>query len=115
MTDQPIDVATFAELQATTGAKFVADLVDTFLEEGPGMLAELRHAEAARDPDRFRRAAHSLKTNASTFGATGLAALARNLELAGFNADPATSADRLAALDAQFSDAAAALRALRDG
>ena len=34
-------------------------------------------------PMRFRRAAHSLKSNGETFGATALAALARELELDG--------------------------------
>ena len=38
---------TFAELQASAGAEFVAELVDTFLEEAPRMLAELRDARAA--------------------------------------------------------------------
>ena len=45
------------------------------------MLAELRAARAAADADRFRRAAHSLKSNSHTFGALGLGALARDLEL----------------------------------
>jgi HPt (histidine-containing phosphotransfer) domain-containing protein len=44
----------------------VDDLVDTFLEEAIGMLAELRRARADNHADRFRRAAHSLKTNSNT-------------------------------------------------
>jgi HPt (histidine-containing phosphotransfer) domain-containing protein len=35
---------------------------------------------AQRDLDAFRRAAHSLKSNTETLGATSLAALARELE-----------------------------------
>ena len=69
-----IDPATFAELQDTAGAEFVAELVDTFLEEAPGMLAELRSARAEGDAERFRRAAHSLKSNSHTFGALSLGA-----------------------------------------
>lgn len=44
MTDKPIDLTVFAELKATTGPEFAAGLVDTFLDEAPGMLAELRSA-----------------------------------------------------------------------
>ena len=36
-----IDPAVFADLQATAGTEFVIELVDTFLEEAPQMLAEL--------------------------------------------------------------------------
>ena len=57
------------------------ELVDTFLEEAPRMLDELRAALAAKDADRFRRAAHSLKSNSNTFGALKLGAMARDLEL----------------------------------
>jgi HPt (histidine-containing phosphotransfer) domain-containing protein len=75
-----IDRDTFRALQASAGAEFVGELVDTFLEEAPKMLAELRAALAAGDADAFRRAAHSLKSNALTFGAQALAAKARELE-----------------------------------
>ena len=102
-----IDHATFTELQATAGAEFVVELVDTFLEEAPQMLAELR--AAARDADAFRRAAHSLKSNSLTFGALTLGAMARELEFGGL-ADSA----HLDELDQEFARAAAALKGLTD-
>ena len=37
------------------------ELVDTFLQEAPPMLNELRHALAAKDADKFRRTAHSTR------------------------------------------------------
>ncbi len=83
MTVVTIDPATFADLQASTGAEFVIELVDTFAEEAPQMLAEMRAAHAAAAAERFRRAAHSLKSNSSTFGAVRLAEMARALELNG--------------------------------
>ena len=106
-----IDPIAFAELQATAGADFVRELIDTFLEEAPPMLAELREALAGARAEPFRRAAHSLKSNASTFGAATLAAMARDLELQGLEA--ATPA-ALAALAQQYEAAAAELKALRD-
>jgi len=107
MTAAPIDPATFAELQDTAGADFVAELVATFVdEEAPQMLAELRAARAEGAAERFRRAAHSLKSNANTFGALPLGELARALELGGLPADDAP----LAALEASYAEAAAALQ-----
>ncbi len=106
-----IDRSVFTELQANAGADFVVELVDTFCEEAPPMLAELRAALADRAPDRFRRTAHSLKTNANTFGATALGLRARELELGGLPADEAP----LDALEADFHAAAAALKELARG
>ena len=110
-----IDPTTFADLQETAGAEFVAELVGTFLEEAPGMLAELRDARAAADGGRFKRAAHSMKSNCQTFGALGLGAMARALEIQGLNADPARDAAALAALDAAYAQVAAALTELTHG
>ena len=115
MREPSIDLGTFAELQQTAGADFVVELVDTFLEEAPTMLVELRNARARADVDRFRRAAHSLKSNSHTFGALGLGALARELELNGIDADPARDNARLDALESEYARAAAELKARRRG
>ena len=108
MTATAIDAAVFAELQATTGADFVVELVDTFAEEAPQMLGEMRSAQADAAAERFRRAAHSLKSNSSTFGAVRLAELARTLELAGLP----DSAAPLDAVATELDRAMAALKAL---
>jgi HPt (histidine-containing phosphotransfer) domain-containing protein len=110
-----IDPTVYAALKETTGAEFAAELVDTFFEEASGMLADLRAARAENHADRFRRAAHSLKSNSSTFGAVRLATLARDLELKGLDADPARDTAALAALEAEYTRAAAALKDLRNG
>ena len=107
---QTIDASVFKALQDTAGADFVAELVDTFLEEAPGMLRSLDEAFAARDAEAFRRAAHSLKSNSYTFGASGLGARAKALELGGL----AAAENGLAGLRAEYERAAAALRELRD-
>ena len=111
MADSTIDAAVFEELQATAGADFVVELVDTFLEEAPQMLAELRAALAGGQAERFRRAAHSMKTNAHTFGATRLGAMARELELGGLPPD----ARGVDALQAAYEEAAAELKGLAGG
>jgi histidine phosphotransfer protein HptB len=109
MTSATIDESVFRELQAAAGADFVAELVDTFLEEAPGMLAELREAHAQGNAEAFRRAAHSLKSNGLTFGAAPLADAARALELGGIG-----SAEVVEALARTYDEAAAALKELRD-
>jgi HPt (histidine-containing phosphotransfer) domain-containing protein len=110
MAESLIDRATFAELQASAGEDFVRELVDTFFEEAPMMLDDLRAAFAAGDADGFRRAAHSLKSNSQTFGALRLGEMARTLEREGLPPDPAP----LDALAHAYAAAKAALTALRD-
>ena len=112
MSEETLNLAVFAELQATTGPEFAVELVNTFLEEAPVMIAELRNAEATGDNERFQRAAHSLKSNANTFGAVALAAHARELELEGLDDDPLRNDDALSKLETLLADAADALKAL---
>ncbi len=114
MNENPIDLAVYSELQDTTGPEFVLELVDTFLEEAPGMLSELRNARADSNAEGFRQAAHSLKSNANIFGAVSLAAQARELELKGLDADPIRDEAALAELEATYADTSAALEALRN-
>ena len=113
MSNATIDSAIFAELQDTAGADFVKELLQTFFEEAPVMLSELREALEAGNAEAFRRAAHSLKSNSLTFGALALAAIARDLELDGLGGAP--KADALVALQGEYERAAAALEALSRG
>ena len=108
-----IDLATFEALKQTTGAEFARELVDTFLQEAPTMLDELRRALAAQDADKFRRTAHSLKSNSNTFGALALGTMARELEITGVANVIASGGRPLDALAQEYSRVAAALTALR--
>jgi histidine phosphotransfer protein HptB len=56
------------------------ELVAEFRDQGPQRIAELGRAMAAGDSAVASRAAHTLKTNSATFGATELASLSRRLE-----------------------------------
>jgi HPt (histidine-containing phosphotransfer) domain-containing protein len=113
MTTNAIDHDTFVALRDTTGAEFVRELVDTFLQEAPGMLGDLRESLATDDADRIRRAAHSLKSNGNTFGAQTLGALARDLELSGLAQVKGQGPAALAAVEAEYVRVAAALAVLR--
>ncbi|TAH48927.1 MAG: GAF domain-containing protein [Chloroflexota bacterium] len=79
-TNGALDQATFENLKATVGADFMGELIDTFLEDSPQLIADLKRAYGTNDVDAFRRAAHSLKSNSNNFGALKLAEQAKELE-----------------------------------
>ena len=114
MSDATVDPATFRDLQETAGSEFVGELVGTFFEEAPVMLADLRASLAAGDADKFRRAAHSLKSNSNTFGAHALGALARDLELAGLAKVLERGPQALAPVAQEYARVATELAKLRD-
>jgi histidine phosphotransfer protein HptB len=75
-----IDMNTFNALKESTGADFINELIDAFLDDAPGLISQMKSALPAGDAEMFRRATHSMKSNAATFGAMELADLARELE-----------------------------------
>jgi len=75
-----LDMNVFNALKESTGADFIPELMDTFFEDAETQMEQMRSGLAAKDAEVFRRAAHSFKSNAATFGANELSALARELE-----------------------------------
>jgi histidine phosphotransfer protein HptB len=69
------------QLKQMSGADFINELIDAFLEDAPDMIRNMQTALEAGDVESFRRNAHSMKSNANTFGAMELGALAKELEL----------------------------------
>jgi HPt (histidine-containing phosphotransfer) domain-containing protein len=110
MSQELLNVDVFDALQDSMGEDFVEDLVTTFLEEGPVMIADLKTAAEGGNAEALRRAAHSLKSNATLFGAEQLSNVARRLELDGFSSDV-----DVAAVETAYNQAAAALMDWRDG
>ena len=98
-----IDRATFAELKEISGDEFINELIDTFLEDSPTLIEEIRTSLATNRADTFRRAAHSMKSNAATFGASQLAALAKELEMLGKENKLHETGDRLQLLEEAFA------------
>jgi len=103
----PIDTPVLDELEEAVGAGFLAELIQTFLAEAPGMMADLQAGTDTGDADGLRRAAHSLKSNANTFGAAVLAEAARKIEVDGLGASPDAA---LAAVKDALEEASTALR-----
>src|SRR5688572_33176868 len=96
-----IDQATFEELKQMSGADFINELIDAFLDDSPQMIRNMERAVAAEDVESFRRNAHSLKSNAYTFGATELGELAKELERMGRESN-LDIGNRFAALNEAF-------------
>ncbi len=110
MSESVIDQGTFDGLKAAVGADYVPELVNAFLEEAPALVAQLQTALAAGDAETFRRAAHSVKSNAATFGATRLFELARELEFMARENRLGEVGDRIEVLEDAFARAAAELK-----
>jgi HPt (histidine-containing phosphotransfer) domain-containing protein len=103
------------DLLATVGndSTFLAELIDTYLVDGVGLLAAVELAIADRNADDLRRAAHSLKSNSATLGARALAALCLELEEQARRGDLTGALERSLALRAAFADVELDLQALR--
>ena len=97
-----IDEKTFDELKQMSGAEFINELIDTFLDDSPKLIQELEAALKVNNVDSFRRAAHSLKSNAATFGASELFSLAKELEILGKENKFNETGDRLRALEEAY-------------
>jgi CheY-like chemotaxis protein/HPt (histidine-containing phosphotransfer) domain-containing protein len=77
---EALDRTAFEGLRATMGDAVLDELTSTFVEDSQELVGTMRRALAGKDADSVRRAAHSLKSNAATFGAMTLSTLARDLE-----------------------------------
>ncbi|HZY43885.1 MAG TPA: Hpt domain-containing protein [Anaerolineae bacterium] len=115
MADPVIDPTTFQSLIAGTDSAFVMELIDTFLDDAPTMLNDLRQSLAEKNAEVFRRAAHSLKSNSASFGALHLSTQAKELELLGKAGDLAQVGDKLTALTTEFDRVQVALRNWQHG
>jgi len=78
-----IDMNTFNSLKESTGEDYIGELIDAFLDDAPQLLAQMKSALVDNNAESFRRAAHSMKSNAATFGAMGLSEFAKELESLG--------------------------------
>jgi histidine phosphotransfer protein HptB len=69
--------------QRRMGEDFVAEIIQTYLDNSPALVIEINKNFAAKNLEPFTRAAHILKSNSATLGAEKLAGLCQKLELAG--------------------------------
>ena len=112
----PLDTRTLDELRASVGddPAFVAELIDEFIEEAPRQLQTLRESAATGDAEAARRAAHTLKGNARTFGAEGFASLCLEAETAAAAGDLDTVLQGVDSVEAEWDRVREALVVARD-
>lgn len=92
-----LEPAAIENLRQVGGDEFVAELTQTFLADAPGLLAALHGSDVAE----VHRAAHTLKSNAATFGATRLSNLCLELEAQARDGDGTTSLELAAEIEAE--------------
>lgn len=104
---QNIDVTALEQLGELIGGDpaMLAELVQTFIDEGAEIVTALRTSIPSADLDELRRGAHSLKSSAQDFGATGLATLSATLESRAKSTWPASAATDVEAIASAFDDA----------
>jgi len=107
-----IDANAFEDLKQMAGADFIGELIQTFLDDAPQLITQLHSALAANDAESFRRAAHSLKSNAASFGANHLSSLAKELEMLGRENKLNEVGDNLKALEEAYQIAAQELKGM---
>jgi CheY-like chemotaxis protein len=102
------DLAVLERLRDTFGeggSDVIAELIATFLEESPRLLATAATSLSAGQAEELCRAAHSLKGGAASLGATALAAQARALEAAARNGDLDRAAALMPQVEAAYEEA----------
>ena len=102
----------FNELQATLGADFIGELIDTYCEETPELLEQLQQALSQNDAEAFRRAAHSIKSSSASLGALEFSAQAKDLELLGKSGDISGAGEKVARLRVDYAQVEQALHVL---
>lgn len=88
------------------------ELIQSFIEDGPALLAELRSANDASDVALLKRISHSLLSNARDFGALELADVCARLEHDSGNAGTSSISADIAIAGRALSQALAELGTL---
>jgi signal transduction histidine kinase/DNA-binding response OmpR family regulator/HPt (histidine-containing phosphotransfer) domain-containing protein len=110
-----LDPTALDNLLSVLGGEFayLEELIDSFLEDAPQLLAELDQHIGGGDSAGVRRVAHSLKSNGADFGATTFSDLCKELEMIGKSGEIDGAASMAAEITAEYGRVEAALAAVR--
>ncbi|WP_328388238.1 response regulator [Streptomyces sp. NBC_00400] len=103
-----LDTPTFQRLIGSLGNEFVSRLIDVFLEDSPQLTESLRRSLDEGDGSELRRAAHTLKSHAQTFGFPRLVQPCQDAEDLGATGDLREAAPLVTRIEGEY-------RAARDG
>ena len=105
-----LDPSALARLKSiATSAEALARLVASFLDNGAVLVAGMAEAAGAGNADALRRHAHTLKSNAASFGATELSERCAALEARARAGDLAGAGEAVSRIAQEFDGARAAL------
>ncbi len=110
-----LDPAALDKLLEVVGgeAAVLDELIDSFCEDAPGLLARLRHSLEQQDAAGVGLAAHTLKSNATDFGAVALSSLCKRLEQMGKHGTLEGAAELLTQAETEYERVHAALQVVR--
>jgi CheY-like chemotaxis protein/HPt (histidine-containing phosphotransfer) domain-containing protein len=110
-TQHVLDPAAMETLLEVIGGEreLLVELIDSFLETAPPLLARLEHGVVEGNAAEVRAAAHTIKSSSNDFGATLLAELCQVLEDMGKTGALAGAAELAAKAAAEYGRVAAAL------
>ena len=108
----PVDPTVLERLTESMGGDqaFVDELIEQFVADSPALVTAARAGIEAGNTAEVRRAAHTLKSNAATFGANELADRSRRLEEAAKAGALEDALERIDAISAELERVHAALR-----
>jgi HPt (histidine-containing phosphotransfer) domain-containing protein len=100
-----LDATLLSKLMDDLGGEsaVMVELVETFLGEGPRIVAAMRESLDKADRRTLNRSAHSLKSTAATFGAMRLSQLCRSLEAETENGIPPGTGARVSEVEAEWA------------
>jgi len=110
-----IDASALKRLRDTLGKQadlLLPTLVKSFIDDGTRLLNEASRALHQRNAQDLRRAAHTLKSNGATFGATMLSTVAKQLEQLGREGQFEGAAELIERAEREFVRAKAELEKL---
>jgi CheY-like chemotaxis protein/HPt (histidine-containing phosphotransfer) domain-containing protein len=90
-------------------------LISTFLSDAPRLVAAARRGLEHGRTDEIRRAAHTLKSNGATFGATSLSELSRQLEALARSGILEGADELIAGIEMEYERVRIALETVREG
>jgi CheY-like chemotaxis protein len=108
-----LDTSAIESLRDLGGDEFVAEVIDTFLDDAPALVATLRTTYEQGHADGLRRAAHTLKSNGQTIGAGRFSELCRELELRARSDELNGTAELVDRIEREYAALEQTLAALR--
>ena len=108
-----LEASALDSLRALGGDDFLAEVIDEFLADAPKLLTTLRGALEGNDADELQRAAHTLKSNGTTFGAGDFSERCRELEERAKNGELTGASELINGIEREYGQLHEALGAIR--